>query len=270
MKLSKSGLILVIIVPVLIIAISLAVFFFYRSMNEQSAADTELLHKFGFAMSDNDPYSESKGMLGANQIPPTFPGEKLSPVEKVIRGLMEDKDRLINENQRLEDRIESLQAHVDQLEDYKRINEHFAPDTLNQELNHVRQQLKSDISRMSEFSNFSSLRLTIATEAGVNEYRRYIEQNRLILADEDRGRIVDEYLPTYAFCVAKAVDIAANSRAEENKIYSWMRDPKAYTLQSPLKDDVETLLPPCQLELRQKLSKLRPTPKLPDSAQPAG
>ncbi|GAA0693505.1 hypothetical protein GCM10009104_21040 [Marinobacterium maritimum] len=253
MKLNKVGILLLVLIPLLLIIGGTVSFFAYQKMQSQHQLNLAELEKFGYEMVPTDVYTETVGELGANQLPPTFGEKKLTPTERVIRGLMQDKENLLTEQQALKDQITALQQQIAELEDYKRLNQHFAPDTFAEELAETRSILKSTLARMPESEPFDNTRLDVMAAAGTHEYRRFVSANRLMLERSHKARIIEELLPVYAFCVGNAVDLAANSRSEERLLTNWFNDPDNTRLPTALATDINKLLPACQRPLREAL-----------------
>lgn len=255
MRLSKISILLLILLPLMLIIGGTVSYFAYQKMQSQHQVNLAELEKFGFEMVPSDIYNETVGELGANQLPPTFGEKKLTPTERVIRGLMQDKENLLAEQQVLKDQISALQQQITELEDYKRLNQHFAPDTFAEELARTKSFLKSTLARMPESEPFDNVRLDVMAAAGTREYRRFVTANRLMLDRSHKAKIIDELLPPYAFCVGNAVDLAANSRAEERLLMEWFNDPDKTRLPAALTADLNKLLPACQLPLREALQR---------------
>lgn len=253
MKLNKLSILLLILVPLLLVIGGTASYFAYQKMQSQHQVNLSELEKFGYEMVPSDVYTESVGELGANQLPSTFSEKKLTPTERVIRGLMQDKENLLAEQQTFRDEIKALEQRIAELEDYKRLNQHFAPDTFAEELADTRSFLKSNLARMPESERFDNTRLDLMAAAGTLEYRRFVTANRLMLERSHKAKIIDELLPVYAFCVGNAVDLAANSRAEERLLTDWFNDPDNVRLPTALSTDLNKLLPACQRPLREAL-----------------
>ncbi len=108
-------------------------------------------------------------MLGAQQLPATFAEKKLTPTERVIRGLMQDKENLLAEQDALKSEIDALKQQITELQEYKRLNQHFAPETFEDELARTKTQLKAILARMPEADQFSNIRLEIMAAAGMQE-----------------------------------------------------------------------------------------------------
>lgn len=253
MKIHKLAILLLVLIPLLLLIGGTASYFAYQKMERQHEVNLAELEKFGYEMVPTDIYSESTGTLGAEQLPATFAEKKLTPTERVIRGLMQDKENLLAEQQTLHDEIDALQQRIQELEDYKRLNQHFAPESFADELARTKSVLKSTLARMPESEPFSNIRLDVMASAGTREYTRFVTANRLILERPQKALIVEKLLPPFAFCVGNAVDLAANSRDEERLLNAWFSDPENNRLPTALAADLNKLLPACQLPLREDL-----------------
>lgn len=254
MKVGKTSLILLIAVPVVLASLGAAVYFFWDSLQAQHEANNQVLEKFGFEIMPVSPYTESKGVLGQKQVPATFAEDELTPVEKVIHGLLQDRDQLLEENTALEQKVAELEEQIAALEQYKALNEQFAPETLEQEMTRTHEELKQLLRDLPEASRYSNFWIEIMATAALNEYRRFIDANRLMLDSSSRAQLIREDLVTYGFCVGNAIELAANSADEARMIARWFDDPSSTRLSDALKADLEIVLPPCRIPLRQKLS----------------
>jgi hypothetical protein len=92
--------------------------------------------------------------------------------------------------------------------------------------------------------------------ASALEYRRFAQQNRLMLDQAEHDRIMNDYLPGYAFCTGDAVEVAANSSHEERMLAQYLRTNDRSLLSTALRQDLLTVIKPCQLALRQSLDTL--------------
>ncbi|MET4000691.1 hypothetical protein [Marinobacterium sp. MBR-109] len=253
MKLGKVSILLLVLAPMLLAIAAVASYFAYQKMQSQHEVNLADLEKFGYEMVPSNTYTESTGTLGAQQLPATFAEKKLTPTERVIRGLMQDKENLLAEQDALKSEIDALKQQITELQEYKRLNQHFAPETFEDELIRTKAQLKAILARMPEADQFSNIRLEIMAAAGMQEYRRFVSANRLMLEQPQRGKIVSDHLPAFAFCVGNATDLAANSRAEERLLIDWFNQPDSTALPTALAEDLAKLLPACQKPLREQL-----------------
>lgn len=253
MKLGKTQLGLLVAVPLLVASMGAAVYFFWDSIQAQQEANTEILSKFGFEILPNSPYTESVGELGEKQVPATFAEEDLSPVEKVIHGLLKDKEKLLEENAELQDQVSTLQERIAVLEQYKSTNEQFVPETFEQEMARTRNELQNKLKALPEAERYTDLWIAMMADAAMYEYRRFIEANRLMLDDSRRETLISNDLVNYGFCIGNAVELAANSSEETRSVARWLKDPASTKIGSALKEDLEIVIPPCRIPLRTKL-----------------
>jgi hypothetical protein len=250
---SVKSIILILIVPLILSGLGIGGYILYQRMDAQQAQNNIGLERFGYEMVGSSRSVITIGKTGTVQLPPTFDEDKLTPTQKVIHGLIRDKDSLLSENNVLQNELETLKAQLTELTNYKQLNEHFAPQHLKDELKSVEHQLKALLIRTPEAERFSTIQIEIMSAAGAAEYKVYITRNRLMLSEDKKQIVVSDYLPAYAFCVGDAVDLAANTHSEERKLASFFRTDESSGLSEALLQDLSTVLSPCQLSVRQKL-----------------
>lgn len=243
-----------IVVPLLLGGLGVGGFFVYKEMQGQHAENLDSLEKFGFAVLPPTTYEESKGELGAKQLPATFAEDQLTPTQKVIQGLMDDNDQLIDEQNALKAEIASLKQEIAELEKYKQVNERFAPLTLAEEIVEVESQIKTKLIDMPDARRFTSLQIEAMSASVGNEYKKFIGAKRLIFSNSERELFIDKYMPEYAFCIGDGIEIAANSPREERQITNFFRKQDASLLDSALKSDLESVIKPCQAALFARLN----------------
>ena len=251
-RISKT-IILLIALPIILGVLGVGGFALYERMDELHAKNAKELEQFGYEMVAASASIETKGHLGVTQLPPTFDVNKLTPTQKVIHSLVRDKDLLITENQVLGTEIEKLKAQIAELEEYKAMNEQFAPDKLEDELKSVERELKAYLIRSPDAERFTTIQIEIMSAAGAAEYKEFLTRNRLMLSADKKQEVISKYLPAYSFCVGDAVEVAANSRSEETKLAAYFRSNDATSLPEALFQDLSTVLEPCQLSVRKKL-----------------
>lgn len=249
----KKLVLFVIILPVVLAILGIGGYFIYNEMQGQHAKNLQELEKFGFTVLPSNTYSESQGTLGQKQLPATFAQDKLTPTQKVIQGLMDDNDQLIEEQQQLQKQIDKLKAEVAALENYKKLNEHFAPLTIAEEITAVEKQIKKLLIDMPDARRFSNLQIEAMSASVGHEYKKFIGGKRIILSDSEREDLVSTYMPEYAFCVGDGIEIAANSPREERAITNFFRKQDDTLLSGNLKNDLETVIKPCQVTLFSRL-----------------
>ncbi|MBY4678666.1 DUF3450 domain-containing protein [Marinobacterium arenosum] len=223
--------------------------FVYPTMMATHEQNQVELEKFGEVVIPRDFYSETTGNLGAKQQPATFAEDKLTPSQKVIQGLMDDRDSLIQANRELREQIDALKQQIAQLEAYKETNERFAPLNAAEEQQVVEGLMTQMLVNMEEAERFSTLQIEVMSSSAAIEYGKFIGRYRMILTEEERQALVEKYFPAYAFCVGDGVDIAANSRRELTQIAYFLRSGDDSQIPAILRQDLETVLEPCQSAL---------------------
>ena len=251
---TKKNIVLLIAIPAILIALGGGGFIMYNQMQGQHAENLKDLEKFGFTVLPSNTHSESVGELGAKQLPSTFHESKATPTQKVIKGLMDDNEQLIEEQRELRSEIEALKAEIASLENYKSLNEHFAPLSLAEEITAVERQLKKLLLDMPDARRFSNLKVEAMSAAAGHEYKKFIGAKSLILSASEREALVRDYLPEFAFCVGDGIDIAANSPREERLITTFFRQQDSSILPNNLRSDLDTVVKPCQTALYERLS----------------
>ena len=248
----KKGIIAAVIVVVLA-AIGTAGVLVYPQFQQTQTKNTLNLEKFGMTIMPGGEYRTSIGELGATQLPATFAEDKLTPEEKVVASLIRDRNALLDENSRLSAQIGMLETRVEELEGYKARNEQYAPETFNEELRSVLNEMQATLKRMPEAEQFSPLIIELMAIAAQQEYVHIVRTNDLILDEARKQIIVKRYLPSYSLCVGNALSVAANGSAELQAIKNWIVDPARQQLPEALAQDLDVLLPPCQLSFRSAL-----------------
>ncbi|WP_372833413.1 hypothetical protein [Pontibacterium sp.] len=269
---AKNIIVLTLVVPIVLGVLGVGGYYGYNALIKQEANNNKDLEKFGLAVlpqSTSAPsatdekerhaiYQQSTGVLGTTQEVATFADEKLSPTQKVIRGLMSDKEVLLEEKKKLNEDIDTLKARIAELEEYKRLNQHFAPDKISAELAKVKARLKKHLLNSTSAARFNNRQIEIISGASAVEYDKFIRRNRMILSDFQREELVSIYLPEFAFCLGDGVDIAANSASEERKLVRFFEEQDITLLTTALKQDLDTVLTPCQEALHEQLAKYTP------------
>lgn len=249
----RGKMLLLIATPLIVGILGTGAYFSYQSMQTQHEENLKDLERFGFTITPNSPYTESIGELGAKQLPATFAESDLTPTQKVIYGLMRDKERLLDENRQLKEKLEALEQQVGALETYRQENERFAPRTFEEEVAGVEKDMKAYLDRLPEAGRFSDRQIEMMSAASAREYRRFVTENRLMTGEFDRNAIVNEHLPGFAFCIGDAAPLAVNSSEEERMLVQYLKTNDPSPLSQALRQDLQRVMEPCQLALRQAL-----------------
>lgn len=254
MKSAKTPIVATLLI-LAIIALGGGGFILYDKLTRQTEANTKSLERFGLEMV-GDRYSTTVGELGATQLPPSLIEEESTTEGKIIKGLKKTNAQLVDETKSLRSEIRELKAEIQRLQDYKSLNERFAPLSMEEELAKVERQIKAYLLRTPDAERFDTLQIEIMSAASTREYQDYITRNRLVIDDEDRKALVDIYLPGYAFCIGDGVALAANNEQEADKLASYFRAGDSAGLSNQLQQDLEQVATPCQLALRNQLAQL--------------
>lgn len=241
------------IILVVVLLLGVGGFFAFTAIQNQTSTNQVNLEKFGFDLKGISQFESSEGILGETQLPPTFGEENLTPGERVVHSLVRDRENLIVENRTLRQQIEALETQLDSFEEERRLAEHFLPENFNQELERVERMLLTYLRQSADAQRFSNFRLEIMAAAGRMEYERFVFSNALMLDAVQRTEIVVDYLPAFMFCVGDAIDLAANNFSEEREIRDFFGNPDSHRLPVVLQEDLDIVLPPCQIELRTAL-----------------
>ncbi len=229
-------------------------YFIYPMVVKQSADNAKEFEGAGKALGAQDIFEDTEGVLGAQQKPATFADDKLSPSQKVIRGLMDDREVLIKGNKTLERKIDELKSEISSLEHYRDTNERFAPLNAAEEKAVVESMVKRFLIDSEDAVRFSNMQIEIMAAAAAKEYSQFVGRNRLILTDEERTKMVEEQLTPFAFCIGDGVDVAANNNRELRAVSYYMRSEDASRITPILLGDLKAVLKPCRTELFADLS----------------
>ncbi|MGB0468422.1 MAG: hypothetical protein ACPGF7_12960 [Pontibacterium sp.] len=252
----KKLIVLAVILPTALGLLGIGGYFGYHALIKQSASNQKELEKFGLAVLPEPSLPEgTAGATGSVLSSPTFSKNKLTATQRVIQGLMADKENLINEQQGLREENATLKTRIAELEEYQRLNEHFAPQTLVEELRVVKRKLKKQLQNNPGAARFNNRQIDIVSNASVVEYEKFIRRNRLILSNFQQDELIHIYLPEFAFCLGDGVDVATNSPTEERNLARFFSENDPDVLNTALRRDLDTVLKPCQVDLYENLAK---------------
>lgn len=236
-----------------LVALGVGGYLLYPKLISSQQQNSVQLEKFGLLVMPGHSKYETTTQMGITQLPATFSEADLTPEERVVEGLIRDRNTLIEENQLQRLEIETLQRKIAELEDYKVKNRRYSPELLNEELERVLYELKQRLRAMPETERYSQLMLDLMAIAAQQEYLHIVRSRDLILDETRKSIIVNRYLPSYAFCIGNALSLAANNSDELRAIANWLVDPRVYPLPEPLQADLDIVLPPCQQSFRQAM-----------------
>jgi hypothetical protein len=241
---------------VLIAALATGGYLTYRTIQSQHQSNLSELQRLGFQYA-TDPSTENPDQTPSSaQLKASLNGKTLTATQQLIIGLTQEKEALQASNRQLQAQLDAAQTQIEALQEYRTLNEYFAPKNFDQTIAEVENDLKAYLRRLPEAERFSDLHIEIMAIASAQEYRRLAQQNRLMLDQADHDRILSEHLPGYAFCTGDAVQVAANSTQEERMLAQYLRTNDASVLTAALRQDLLSVIKPCQLALRQSLDSL--------------
>ncbi|SER01162.1 hypothetical protein SAMN03080615_03589 [Amphritea atlantica] len=252
MQLSRLKLGLLIGAPVLLIIACVTGYFVYHMISAQQAENRKKVEGFGelvIPLDTTTPQATDDPSLN-----PSIAQDAMTPVEKVISTLKEERFKLLNEAEVMREQITTLQAKVDELELYKRTNERYAPHTFDEEVSTIHTRMKQFLASQEESKRFNSNQLKGMAAASAQEYRRYLTMNKLLLDQDQIDDVVNHHLPVFAYCIGDGMDIAANNRAEELQVLEYFKTEKTDLMSSRLKSDLKAVLEPCQELFAERMS----------------
>ncbi|MDX2423797.1 MAG: hypothetical protein QNK43_14120 [Amphritea sp.] len=252
MQLSKLKLMLFIGAPLMLIIAALVGYFIYSTISVQQAENRKKVENFGELVIPMDASASS------SPTDPSITQENISPTQRIIITLKDERSELLKKTVVMQDKINSLEAQVAELERYKRTNERYAPHTFNEEVSTVHARMKQLLSSQAESKRFTSTQIKGMAAAAAQEYKRYLTIHKLLLDQDQIDTIVNNHLSAYAYCIGDGMDIAANNREEELLVVEYFKTSKTELMSSRLKSDLKAIIKPCQELLAERLAYLTP------------
>ncbi|WP_299200747.1 hypothetical protein [uncultured Amphritea sp.] len=251
MQLSRLKLALLIGGPLLLIISAASGYFIYTTISEQQAENRKKVENFGELVIPLDSTVTDADIL--NNLAPTIAKEDMTPTQRVITTLKDERFKLLNEAEVMREQITTLQAQVTELEQYKRTNERYSPHTFDEEVSTIHTRMRQLLASQEESRRFSSTQLKGMAAAATQEYRRYLTMHKLLLDQDQIDKVVNVHLPVYAYCIGDGMDIAANNRTEELLVIEYFKTEKTELMGSRLKSDLKAIIEPCQELFAQRM-----------------
>lgn len=254
-RLEKYRLALLIGAPLLVILLAVAGYLVYATLDQQHQKNRQNLESFGETVI---PVTErSAAGDGPNpELAPSIGTENLSPTQRVILTLKSEREQLLEEAKVMRQEISELKAQVATLEEYKRVNERYAPHTFNEEVSTVHTRVKQLLASRDEIKRFNRRQVTAMAAASAQEYRRYLTMHKLTLEQDSIDTVVNEHLPVFAFCIGDGIEVAANNAGEEALLVEYFKTGETERMSKRLQSDLLAILSPCQDQVAQRLSVL--------------
>lgn len=252
MQLSRLKLALLIGAPLLLITLVAAGYFIYTTISEQQDENRKKVEGFGDMVipTDSSPADPAKNP----EIAPSIGESKLSPTQRIIFNMKQDREKILTESLEMRAEITDLKAKVAELELYRTTNERYAPNTFNEEVSKVHTRMKQLLASQEETKRFTSTQIKGMAAAAAHEYRRYLSARKLLLDPDQIDTVVTNHLPVYAYCIGDGMDIAANDRSEERLIIEYFNTDRTELMSSRLKSDLKAVITPCQDLFAQRMS----------------
>lgn len=255
MQIGKLKLALLIGGPIALIILIIAGYFIYTGLMQQHQENIEKVEDFGELVIPGE--LQSGDIDPDSHLAPSINIAKLTPTQRVIYTLKQERARLVEEAVQMRAHISELEEKVAELEEYKRVNKRYSPHSFDEEVSQVHTRIKQFLASQEESKRFSRNQLKGMSAAAAKEYRRYILKHKLILEPPVIDTVVNEHLPVYAYCIGDGMDIAANNRAEELFIIEYFKTDKTELMSSRLKSDLKTVIQPCQELFDQRMAYLK-------------
>jgi len=245
MQISKLKMGLLIGGPVLVILFAVSGYFLYTSLTAQHAENIEKVEGFGeMVMPASDTIDPDNP--DSSKLAPTIGRKNLTPTQRVIFHLKQERVQLLEEAIMMRQEIMDLKDQVTELEDYKRTNERYAPHTFNEEVSTVHTRSKQLLASLEESKRFTRRQISGMAAASAKEYRRFLTMHKLVLEPEQVDVIVNDHLPPYAYCIGDGMDVAANNSREETLLVEYFKTDKNDLMSNRLKSDLKAIIAPCQ------------------------
>lgn len=244
----QKTIILIMASPIIAGILGTGAFFAYQALDTQTEKNKEALASFGEDLAPSKPVSphvSGENVLNDNVIAPTLTPEPQTPVERVINGLKAERSMLLADNEALKVQIEDLKAIIADLEEYKRLNERFAPETIKEELVTVGSELKRLLLKDASIVRYDNRQVEMMTLASVEAYHQLLKQAYTKLTPDIRNSILNGSLAEYAFCIGDGIDVAANNVAESRALLNYFQTQSTEGMSSQLRNDLSLVMTPC-------------------------
>ena len=237
-----------------LILLSVGGYFVFQKLQQQTDKNSKQLESAGDALVGDSQKSEGEEERTEEEMSPTIVKD-LKPSRRVVSSLQKENVKLSIEIIRLNESIAMLNQEIADLEDYKVVNERFAPLRIKDEMAEIENQVKAFLLDSEDAKRFSTLQIEIMAAASALEYKEYVVRNRLTVTKKQREIVAIEYLPGYAFCVGDGIELAANNSRELSLVATKFRGTIDLPLPAQLRKDIESVITPCQNSLRAQLDK---------------
>jgi hypothetical protein len=243
---------------VLIPSLGIGGYFLYLKMDRMHEENAKSLSNFGINVI---PVSQSAngvsiGIEGQTQLPPSIPEKKLSPTEKVIIALSNDKEALMTELNSAQQQIETLEIELALLKSYRTENERYAPGPLREERSRAIEHLSAFFEQSRDAARFSAFQKEAMTLASANIYMVILRKYRLSFDQTQKDTIIKNHLPQYGFCLGDGIPFLANNLQEQKVLLGYLKSGDVTRLSKELEEDFQAITRPCMQTLNERVNKL--------------
>lgn len=237
----------------LILLAGLAIGGYFLSIAISKAHEENMSNLAGFG-SIVTPGGES--VDNSNVLAPTLGEPKISTTDKIIISLTAEKNTLVAELDDALAQIKILEDEVALLNNYRETNERYAPRLMTEEREFAVKTLTGYLDSAPEAEQFDDFQRKVMIEQTANKYVDIVRRFSLQVSEEDRRKLMEEYLPAYAFCIGKDIGLVANTRLEQVKLLLYFKNKDSSTLSSEVYEDVQTIEAPCLSRLNDQVHPL--------------
>lgn len=233
-----------------LIALGIGGYFLAGVVSEQHEENMSSLEGFGSVVTPGAPAADDDGTTG---LAPSIGEKKISTTDKIIISLSDEKNKLIGELTAARAQIEELEGQVALLTNYKENNERYSPRLMEEERGFAIKNMSEYLESTPEAEQFNSFQREVMVEQSANVYLDLVRRFHLNITDEDRDKLLKEYLPGYAFCFANDIGLVANSRQERSKLIQYFKTMDKSLLSKSILEDIDTINTPCLARLNNQV-----------------
>ncbi len=204
----------------------------------------------------SDINSVTTNTQGQVQLPPTIPNKNLSPTEKVIISLSQQKEKLLEELAAVNHQVKKLETELVAAKNYLDNSTRFAPPPLEEERNQAASQIRAFLDTSSDAQRFDDFQKDAMTAASVATYLDLLRQYRLAFGQKEKDAILKQHLPVFAFCLGDSVPHVTNNRYEQRTLIAFLRDNDESRIEPQLLKDLDSIRKPCLKMLSERVNAL--------------
>lgn len=260
MKITPKFLIATVASLVLVIGLGVGGYYLSIRVGEMHEENVGNLADFGTKVipirQGADANSVTTNTEGQVQLPPTMPDEKLSPTERVIISLSQQKEKLLEELAAANRQVSELETELALAKSYLEQSTRFAPPPLEEERNQVANQIRAFLDTSSDARRFNDFQKDAMTAASASTYLDLLRQYRLAFGQTEKELIINQHLPVFAFCLGDSVQHVVNNRSEQRMLLAFLRDNDPSRIEKKLLKDLDSIKKPCLKLLSERVSAL--------------